>query len=199
MFVVVGLGNPGTRYAGTRHNAGAEAVELLADRLGADGWQSKLKCRYRKGAIGTESVLIVIPEKYMNLSGEAVQPFMAYFKVPVENLIVVHDEIDIPAGKVRLKVGGSSGGHNGLVSVTEQLGTGQYLRVRIGVGRPDRGPAESGEQPGRPDIDISDWVLGRPSPDERKVIDAGIDAGASAVKMLITDGLQKAQREFNRK
>ena len=184
--IVVGLGNPGPEYAGNRHNLGAKVVDLLAEQRGD---------RFKKGArgfadvvetrIGDERVVLAKPRSYMNESGGRVKAVLGFYKVTPEQLIVVHDELDIPFAQVRLKVGGGPGGHNGVRSVDAALGTKEYARVRVGIGRP----------PGR--MDPADFVLRDFSATERKELPLLIERGADAVETLLRDGLSAAQNIFH--
>ena len=141
-FAIVGLGNPGKRYENTRHNIGAEAVTRFADKLGAgapggQGWRTRHESFYFKADYNGAVLYLILPQTFMNLSGEGVQPLLAYFKVAPANLIVVYDELDLTPGYVRVKRGGGAGGHNGLTSIIGRLGGQDFHRIRIGIGRPE--------------------------------------------------------------
>lgn len=167
-WLVVGLGNPGVKYAATRHNVGYMALDELAGALDPlPGIKARVEVR--------DGVAYARSTTYMNTTGEAVGPLVERLGVPAERVIVIHDELDLPAGKVRVKLGGNENGHNGLKSITEALGTRDYLRVRIGIGRPPQG------------VPVPEWVL---SPVEGEV---PVETSAEAVRLLISDGLQKAQ------
>lgn len=184
--LVVGLGNPGPEYAETRHNVGFRVVELLAARAGggrfskhrsnADVWEGRLAGR---------RVVLAKPRTYMNVSGGPVANLARYFSVPVEDIVVVHDELDLDFGVVRLKRGGGEGGHNGLRSITSSTGAREYLRVRFGIGRP----------PGRQDP--ADFVLKRFSGAENKELDLAVELAADAAEALLSDGLEPAQNRFH--
>jgi len=184
--IVVGLGNPGPEYAGNRHNLGAKVVDLLAEqrrerfKKGARGFADVVETR-----IGDERVVLAKPRSYMNESGGRVKAVLAFYKVTPEQLIVVHDELDIPFAQVRLKIGGGPGGHNGVRSVDAALGTKEYARVRVGIGRP----------PGR--MDPADFVLRDFSAAERKELPLLIERGADAVETLLRQGLAAAQNLFH--
>ena len=190
-WLVIGLGNPGPGYAGNRHNVGAMALEELAGRaVGGRAAFKAHKARARVAEIrlrvGGPKVVLATPSSYMNDSGGAVAGLMKYYDVPVDHVVVIHDELDIDAGLVRLKQGGGEGGHNGLRSVTKSLGSRDYLRVRLGVGRP----------PGRQDP--ADFVLKDFSKAERtEVLPFLLDEGADAVEALIEVGLLDAQQRFH--
>ncbi len=185
-FLIAGLGNPGTEYKYTRHNAGFLAVDALADALGVSFSRGRYadvaKARYR-GKI----LVLIKPQTYMNLSGKAVRYWLEKEKVPRENLLVIADDIHLPLGQIRLRAKGSHGGHNGLRNIIEVLGTDGFKRLRIGVGK-DFAPGEQ-----------ADYVLGRWTPEEMKVLPGVIDRELDAVKTWLLEGLDKAMSLFNRK
>jgi peptidyl-tRNA hydrolase, PTH1 family len=183
--LIVGLGNPGPRYAGTRHNIGFEVVGLLAERLGGKFKAHKGRCDVVEGRLAGAPVVLAKPKSYMNISGGPVVSISRFYKVPVERIVVVHDELDLPFGSLRLKRGGGHGGHNGLRSISTALGNREYLRVRFGIGRP----------PGRQDP--ADFVLREFTPAERKELPFLVDRAADAVELLIAQGLEAAQNRFN--
>ncbi|MEC7238459.1 MAG: aminoacyl-tRNA hydrolase [Pseudomonadota bacterium] len=151
MLLVAGLGNPGQDYAGNRHNAGFMAVDAIADRHGFSGWKAKGGAQVAEGRVGTQKIIAIKPQSYMNKSGLPVAEIARFYKIPPEDLFVFYDEIDLAAGKIRVKRGGGHGGHNGIRDIDRHLGT-DYWRVRIGVGRPEQ--VIPGSQ-----IDIRKWVL----------------------------------------
>jgi peptidyl-tRNA hydrolase, PTH1 family len=183
--LVVGLGNPGPSYAGNRHNAGFMVLDLLAERAGGRFKAHKGRADVVEGRLAGERVVLAKPKCYMNESGGPVASLRDFFKVPAERIVVVHDELDIPYGAVRLKLGGGDNGHNGLRSVTKSLGTRDYVRVRFGVGRP----------PGRQDP--ADFVLKDFSGAERKELPFHVDRTADAVEALLTGTLEAAQNRFH--
>jgi PTH1 family peptidyl-tRNA hydrolase len=187
-FVVVGLGNPGPKYAKTRHNAGALVIELLAARTGgalrthrASGGRAEVL----EGRLAGRAVVLAKPLSYMNESGGPVNAVARFYKTPPQQVIVVHDELDLPYGGLRIKRGGGDGGHNGLKSITSALGSKEYLRVRFGIGRP----------PGRQDP--ADYVLREFAAAERKDLEFHIDRAADAVEALLQHGLEAAQNAYN--
>jgi peptidyl-tRNA hydrolase, PTH1 family len=196
-WLVVGLGNPGREYARNRHNVGYMVADLLAARLGVRFGRHRravadvAEVRLRSGAPGTPEftaghrLVIVEPLTYMNLSGGPVAGLARFYKVPPDRLIAVHDELDIPYGQVRAKVGGGEGGHNGLRSLSKSLGTRDYLRVRIGIGRP----------PGRQDP--ADFVLTDFSAAERKELEFVVDRAADVTEAVVTRGLEWAQNAYH--
>jgi PTH1 family peptidyl-tRNA hydrolase len=191
-WLVIGLGNPGPRYAGTRHNVGAMVVDELAARAGAALRTHKARASAAQVRVGTgpggvpgPPAVLAVPSSYMNESGGPVKALLSFFSVPAERLVVVHDELDLDPGVVRLKRGGGEGGHNGLRSVSSALGTRDYLRVRVGIGRP----------PGR--MDAADYVLRDFSPVERKELPFVVGDAADAVEDLVTLGLLDAQQRVH--
>ena len=183
--LVVGLGNPGPRYAGTRHNAGFLVVDLLAQRIGGRFKAHKGRCDVVEGRIAGVPVVLAKPKCYMNESGGPIVAISRFYKVPVERITVVHDELDLPFGTLRLKRGGGDGGHNGLRSATSALGSKEYARVRFGIGRP----------PGRQDP--AEYVLRDFAAAERKDVPYLVDRAADAVEALLAEGLEAAQNKFN--
>ncbi len=184
--LVVGLGNPGPEYAETRHNVGFRVVELLAARAGGGRFSKhRSNADVWEGWLAGRRVVLAKPRTYMNVSGGPVANLARYFSVPVEDIVVVHDELDLDFGVVRLKRGGGEGGHNGLRSITSSTGAREYLRVRFGIGRP----------PGRQDP--ADFVLKRFSGAENKELDLAVELAADAAEALLSDGLEPAQNRFH--
>ena len=184
-WLVAGLGNPGPEYAGNRHNAGQMVVDLLAERMGARFKAHRTRNEVADGRLAGVPVTLAKPRTYMNLSGGPVAALAAFYKVPPERIVVVHDELDIPFGAIRLKRGGGDNGHNGLRSVTQALGTNEYNRARFGIGRP----------PGR--MDAATFVLRDFSATERKELPLLVDRCADAVETLLSKGLAVAQNTFH--
>jgi PTH1 family peptidyl-tRNA hydrolase len=184
-WLVIGLGNPGAEYAGNRHNAGYLVVDLLAERRGAKLRSHKARADAAQVRLAGASVVLARTRAYMNVSGPPVASLRAFFKVDPGRVIVVHDELDIPFGAIRLKLGGGDNGHNGLRSITASLGTRDYLRVRFGIGRP----------PGR--MDPADFVLRDFAPPERKELPLLVDRAADAVEALVAEGLETTQNRFH--
>lgn len=185
-WLVVGLGNPEGEYAGTRHNVGADLVRLLARREQTELRRNKrVRCEIAETTVAGHRFVLCVPTSYMNRSGDPVQAAAAWFKVPAERIVACHDDLDVPLGAVRLKAGGGHAGHNGLKDLDRALGTRDYLRVRLGVGRPP------GRMPGR------DFVLRRFQPAERETIDVTLEEAADAVVMLATEGLEPTQNRYH--
>ena len=182
--LVVGLGNPGARYRDTRHNLGRRAVELMVDELGGS-WRSRWNGRVSEVRDGDDPLALLVPETFMNESGRSVAPALRFYKLPPERLVVVHDELDLELGDVRAKQGGGLAGHNGLRSLAEATGTQDFLRVRIGIGRPERGDR-------RP---VADWVL-QPFPPGTDV-DRLVRDGADCALSVLRDGVDVAMRTWN--
>jgi peptidyl-tRNA hydrolase, PTH1 family len=183
--LVVGLGNPGPRYAGNRHNVGFLVADELADRMGGRFKAHRTGADILEGRLTGHRVALVKPRSFMNVSGGPVVGAARFFKVPPEGLVVVHDELDLPYGTIRLKLGGGENGHNGLRSITKSLGTRDYHRVRFGIGRP----------PGR--MDPADFVLRDFSAAERRDLAFAVDRCADAVEALVSRGLEAAQNVFH--
>jgi PTH1 family peptidyl-tRNA hydrolase len=189
-WLVVGLGNPGPEYAGNRHNVGFMVADLLAGRIGARlARNRKVVAETAEGRLGVgvdaPRLVLAKPLTYMNLSGGPVAGLAQFYKVPVGQIIAVHDELDIPYGQLRLKIGGGEGGHNGLRSMARSLGSKDFARVRFGVGRP----------PGRQDP--ADFVLSDFSAVERKELDFLVDRAADAVEMVLERGVEAAQNQYH--
>ena len=186
MFLIVGLGNPGAEYAKTRHNAGFLLVEKLAERWKA-GWtlEKKFNARVAKAERNEGRVRLCEPQTFMNSSGESVGPLIQFFRVPHNRLLVAVDDADIPFGEIRLRPGGSSGGHHGLESIEQHLGTREFARLRIGIGRKD-GARE-----------ITDYVLGRFSAAETELAEKVLSAAADQTEVWLKAGIQKAMSQFN--
>ncbi|MFJ7149641.1 aminoacyl-tRNA hydrolase [Streptomyces sp. NPDC100445] len=189
-WLIVGLGNPGPEYAMNRHNVGFMVADLLAERIGGRFKRAgKAQAQVLEGRIGpvgpaSRRVVLAKPMSFMNLSGGPVNALRDFYKVPLSNVVAVHDELDIDYGTLRLKLGGGDNGHNGLKSMTKAMGP-DYHRVRFGIGRP----------PGR--MQVADFVLKDFSPAERKELDYFVDRAADAVEALVTEGLERAQGTYN--
>ena len=188
MYIIAGLGNPGSRYEKTRHNCGFEAIDLLAEHCGISLKDRKFKSLCGNGVIDGQKVLLMKPLTYMNLSGEAVQAAAAFYKIdPAKELIVLYDDISLEPGQPRVRAKGSAGGHNGIRSIIRMLGTEQFLRVKIGTGAK---PA---------DMDLADYVLGRIPLSERADMAAAFDRASKAAVDLVTEPLDRVMNEYNRK
>lgn len=185
MRLIVGLGNPGRRYRGTRHNMGREVVERLAAACGIrvdieEGWATT-----GRGTVAGQAVLLAWPETYMNVAGRAVADLRRRHRIALDHLLVAYDDLDLPPGTIRFREQGSAGGHNGLQSVIEALGTTAFPRLRVGIGRPPAG------------VDPADYVLERPTPQERAALDAAIARAVEGIVQWVREGPQAAMRFCN--
>lgn len=182
--LIVGLGNPGPKYAETRHNVGFMALERLASRHRASLSSEKFDSLYDTALIGGHKVVLLEPQTYMNVSGKAVGAAARFYDVEPDQIIVLHDEIDLPLGTLRVKSGGGHGGHNGLRDIINRLGARDFVRIRLGVGRPDHG-------------DVTSHVLGKFASQERLDVDEMIEDACAAVETLLSDGISITQNRFN--
>ncbi|HIV21425.1 MAG TPA: aminoacyl-tRNA hydrolase [Candidatus Scatomorpha stercorigallinarum] len=187
-WIAAFLGNPGPQYEGTRHNAGFMAGTALAKDLGVSVTRLRHRALTATADIGGHKTLLMLPQTYMNLSGEAVGEAARFYKVPPGRVIVVSDEMALPPGVIRVRPGGSAGGHNGLKSIIAALGTEQFPRIRLGVGEPPH-----------PEYDTADWVLGRFAGEDVKLMEDAAARAAQAVRSYITDGAEKTMGRFNQK
>lgn len=187
-WMIVGLGNPGREYDRTRHNVGFRVTDALAKQLHIK--IDRLKCKALTRFVDYEGlrVLLVQPQTFMNLSGAAVSALATYYKVPPERILVIFDDISLPVGRVRVRRDGSAGGHNGMKSIIQSLGTDQFPRVRVGVGAKPH-----------PDYDLADWVLSKFSAQEEKDLAPAVDHAAAAALLVLTQGVEKAASAYNGK
>ncbi len=186
MYFIVGLGNPGRRYSGTKHNVGFGTVDILSVRFGIPLDFEKHRAICGKGLIGGEKVLLVKPLTFMNLSGEAVRDILSYYKADISSdLIVISDDINLAPGRIRVRPDGSAGGHNGLKNIIALTGSDAFKRVRIGVGEKPR------------DWDLADWVLSSFDEESREAVDAAEIRAANAVVCILQDGVERAMNDFN--
>lgn len=186
MYLVAGLGNPGNKYNNTRHNVGFEVIDALADRNRISVDVEKNKAIYGSGIVGGKKTIIMKPQTYMNLSGEAIWPFADFYKVDTsQEVIVISDDVALLPGRIRIRKRGSAGGHNGLKNIIEHLGTQEFIRVRVGVGiKP-------------PEYDLADWVLGRFDGEDKKVMDEAYKRAAEAIETIIMEGVDAAMNKYN--
>lgn len=185
MKLIVGLGNPGARYEGTRHNMGFLVVDALARRAGVGINRERFDALLGRGEISEVSVILAKPLTFMNLSGRSVAQIARYFDIGAEDILVVHDDMDFPVGDVRIKAGGGAGGHKGLLSIIDQLGGADFARVRVGIGRPpESGTAER-------------YVLERFSEEEKQMLDSAVERAGDAVIAVVSSGVHAAMNRFN--
>ncbi len=183
MKFVVGLGNPGRKYSQTRHNVGFTVVEKLAACFTIEKEESRFNALLGHIRIHGERVVLVKPLTFMNLSGQAVQPLMHWYKADLADLLVIYDDLDLPCGTLRIRAGGGSGGHRGMTSIINRLGSRDFSRIRIGIGRP---PGEA-----------VDWVLGSFPPQEKELVDQAVERAARAVEYWVANGIERTMNEYN--
>ncbi len=184
-WILVFLGNPGREYAESRHNVGFMTAQVLEKRLSVRIERLRFKALTAQATLGGEKVLLMKPQTYMNLSGEAVQPAAAFYKVPPERVLVVSDDVSLPLGRLRIRASGSAGGHNGLKSIISRLGTENFPRVKIGVGAPPE------------NFDMADWVLSGFHGQDAKEIAAATERAADALETILSEGVERAMNRFN--
>jgi len=186
LYVIAGLGNPGNRYDNTRHNVGFEAVDLLAHKYSISITRLKFKALSGEGVIGGKRVLLVKPQTFMNLSGESLREIMEWYKLPIDRLLVIYDDIDLEMGKIRVRGKGSSGTHNGMKSIIYQLQNDGFPRVRIGIGKPPAG------------WDLADYVLSKFGSESKKVMSESIEKACEAVSTFLSSDLNSAMNSYNK-
>ncbi len=187
MYVIVGLGNPGREYADTKHNVGFMVIDKLAEQYNIDVSRFKHRAFIGDGVISGKKVMLVKPQTYMNLSGESVKEIMSFYKVPVENMIVVYDDTSLELGLIRLREKGSAGGHNGIKNIISHLGTDSFNRIKVRIGEKPNG------------WDLADYVLAKFSKDDEPLIKSGVDKAAQAAGIFISLGMKDAMNKFNSK
>ncbi|MDO4811057.1 MAG: aminoacyl-tRNA hydrolase [Eubacteriales bacterium] len=185
-WLVVGLGNPGSKYESTRHNMGFLVLDKLAQNEKLKFNKLRFKAWTATWEVGDEKVLLMKPQTYMNLSGESVGEAARFYKIPIDHVLVISDDIALPAGKLRIRPGGSAGGHNGLKNIIQHLGSDHFPRIKVGVGSP--------QQVG---FDTVDWVIGKPMGEDQKVIMEALDKAVAAIPTIIKEGIDKAMNRFN--
>lgn len=183
MKLIVGLGNPGKKYEHTRHNMGFDVVDLFSELSQIDIDKESFKGLVGRGKVFDEDVFLLKPQTFMNLSGESVREIVSYFKIPLEDIIVIYDDMALAPGKIRLRPGGSSGGHKGIQNIIDNLGSQEIKRIRVGIGEPT--------------YDTIDYVLSKPTKEERVLIDEAIVNSANAIKDILKDNFDKAMTKYN--
>lgn len=186
-FLIVGLGNPGLQYERTRHNAGFMAADVLAEHCECEFSKHKFDSVYGEGNVSGHRVLIAKPQTYMNLSGKAVVQISSFYKIPLEKIIVIFDDVSLDVGKIRLRRKGSAGGHNGMKDIIELMGSDEISRIKIGVGKKPR-----------PDYDLKDWVLGRIPAELEDSFSSALENAASAVQTIICRGMDTAMNRYSK-
>ncbi len=186
-YLVAGLGNPGREYEKTRHNAGFDAADVLADKFNIKFSKSKFDAVYGDGKIGGARVIVVKPQTYMNLSGTAVQKLSAFYKIPIDKIIIMHDDVSIDVGKIRIRRKGSAGGQKGLANIIQLLGSEQIARIKIGVGAKPH-----------PDYDMKDWVLGKITLEQQPDFKKACENAANAVEEIIVKGIDSAMNKYSK-
>ncbi len=186
MYIIAGLGNSGKKYTGTRHNMGFEALDAVAAKYNIDIKKSRFNALYGEGTIEGEKVVLVKPQTFMNLSGEAVREFKNWYKTDTSQIIIIYDDVSLPVGKMRIRKKGSAGGHNGMKSIIYQLNSDEFPRIKLGVGSPEN-----------PEFDLADYVLGKFTKDEVKILIQTAINTADAVGEIIKNGCEKAMSKFN--
>ena len=188
MFVIVGLGNPTAQYEGTRHNAGFDVIDVLAEKYNISVDARKCRAFCGKGVIAGQKVLLVKPQTYMNLSGESVGGIVNYYKIdPESDLLVIYDDISLDVGQLRIRKKGSAGGHNGIKNIIANLGTDHFMRVKVGVGEKPK------------NWDLADYVLSPFTKDERPLVNLAIEHAAKAIEQMLNGDVDAAMNEYNRK
>lgn len=185
MKVIVGLGNPGSEYAATRHNVGFMAIDAMAAKYGVQVWRDKFLAQIGECMIGNEKVLLVKPQTYMNLSGEAVGPLLSWYKLPSDQMAVLYDDMDIEVGSARIRLKGSAGGHNGIKSILAHIGTEDFARFRIGIGRPAKGWS------------VVDHVLAKFSDADRAAVENVVEKIVPAVECFVKNGIDLTMNRYN--
>ncbi|MDQ0150243.1 aminoacyl-tRNA hydrolase [Eubacterium multiforme] len=183
MFLIVGLGNPGSKYDNTRHNIGFEAIDYIAKKYNIDINRKKFKGEYGEGFIGSEKVILMKPTTYMNLSGECVREVLDFYKLTNEDMLVIYDDISLDIGKIRIRGKGSAGGHNGIKSIIAHVGSDEFSRIKIGVGQPKE--------------DLVNYVLGKFSKEEKEVLEESLEVSKLATDTIIKEDISSAMNKYN--
>lgn len=185
MKLIVGLGNAGKNYVGTKHNVGFEVIDLVAKAIGANVNKIKHKAMVGDGFIGGEKVILLKPQTFMNLSGESVKEAATFYKISIEDIVIIYDDISLPVGSTRIREKGSAGGHNGMKNIIAHLGTDNFIRIRVGIGAKPNG------------WDLADYVLSRFEKGDEPLILSGYERAAKAVEIIVKDGIQAAMNQTN--
>ncbi len=187
MYLIAGLGNPTKKYEHTRHNVGFDTLDKVAEKFDIKLNEKKHKAELGRGFIGTEKVILAKPQTFMNLSGDSIRAICGYNNIPADHIIIIYDDTDLAEGRMRIREKGSAGGHNGIKSIIERLGTDAFNRIRIGIGAREEG------------TDLADYVLSKPHGESRKLLEGTMEDVPEAVELIIKEGIQAAMNRFNRK
>lgn len=185
MYLIIGLGNPESDYANTRHNMGFNVINKLSEKYNIEVKKDKFKALFGSGVIEGEKVILVKPQTFMNLSGEAVQEFVNFYKIPLENVLVIYDDVDIEPGKIRIRKNGSAGGHNGMKSIVSHLSSEKFPRVRVGIGKPH------GQK------DMIAHVIGGIDDEDKELLDKGVNLATEAVIETLKNNIDSAMNKYN--
>jgi len=183
MFLIVGLGNPGKQYENTRHNVGFDVIDIVSKEYNIPINREKFKGIYGEGSIAGEKVILLKPKTFMNLSGESIREVVNFYKIDIQNIIVIYDDISLETGRLRIRIQGSSGGHNGIKSIISNLDTDKFPRIKVGVGNPE--------------FDLIPFVLGRFSKEDRKSVEEVMKVAVLSVEVIIKSGIEEAMNKFN--
>lgn len=187
MDIIVGLGNPGKQYIDTKHNVGFQVIDFLAKQYQISVTKLKHKAFIGEGSIEGKKVMLVKPQTYMNLSGESVREILSFYKLPINNLLIIYDDTSLPLNNIRIRAKGSAGGHNGIKSIISQIGTDSFRRVKVGIGEKPNG------------WDLADYVLSHFTKDEQPLIESSIEKAAQAVVIMVTQSTEQAMNKMNQK
>lgn len=185
MYLIIGLGNPESDYANTRHNMGFNVINKLSEKYNIEVKKDKFKALFGSGVIEGEKVILVKPQTFMNLSGESVQEFVNFYKIPLENVLIIYDDVDIEPGKVRIRKNGSAGGHNGMKSIVSHLSSEKFPRVRVGIGKPH------GQK------DMIAHVIGGIDDEDKELLDKGVNLATEAVIETLKNNIDSAMNKYN--
>lgn len=185
MYLIIGLGNPEADYANTRHNMGFNVINKLAEKFNIEVKKDKFKALFGSGVIEGEKVILIKPQTFMNLSGEAVQEFVNFYKVPLENIVVIYDDVDVEPGKIRIRKTGSSGSHNGMKSIISHLSTEAFPRIRVGIGKPHE------------HFDMISHVIGGIAEEDKEPLEKGVNLATEAVIELLKNNIDSAMNKYN--
>ena len=185
MKLIIGLGNPGKEYAYTRHNIGFMVVDMIAESFNISSFKEKFNAYIGEGKIGSEKILLVKPQTYMNASGESVVNIVRFYKVDLNDIVVIYDDLDLELGRLRIRNKGSAGGHNGMKSIIYQLQSDEFSRLRVGIGKPPH--------------DAINHVLGKFKPEEQMAVTETVKKSVAAVELLLSEGIEKAMNKYNEK